>query len=406
MFLSSLLATTWYPVTFNSQMNIVRGVFFWIAVALAIGFLLGVILSRNEARRKFLKFSLYAAIVYAGVVGIVLLDLTFAEDGTAQLLFIPLLVLLLTVVGCGALIAAHRSKVTYVIAGCLVGAALIAVLVCMGVHFANGGSLWLNWILDDAEENPDPSKVNQIGLYISAALAVIALVTAAFLLERKDKKGLASKDITYAAICIAMSFALSYLRIVKMPQGGSITVASLLPLMIYSYMFGVKKGVFAGFIYGVLQAFQDLYILHPAQFILDYPAAFACIGLAGVFANVKSLKKLPQVQIALGGIIAGVARFVMHFLSGMFAFGMWAPEGQPVWLYSLTYQSAYVLPDIAICIVIAILVFSSKAFVKQARKFNVPAPVAKAPLVEEAAPASSEEQIASEPVPQSNDKTE
>ena len=382
MFLNSLLATTWYPVTFDSQMNIVRGVFFWIAVALAVGFLLCVILFKNEARKKFLKFSLYVAIVYAGIVGIVLLDLTFAEDGIAQLLFIPILVLLLTIVGCGALIAAHRSKVTFAIAGCLVGAAVIAVLVCMGVHFANGGSLWLNWILDDAEENPDYSKVNQIGLYISAALTVIALIASAFLLGRKDKKGLSSKDITYAAICIAMSFALSYLRIVKMPQGGSITVASLLPLMIYSYMFGVKKGVFAGFIYGVLQAFQDLYILHPAQFILDYPVAFACIGLAGVFANVKALNKLPQVQIALGGSVAGLARFVMHFLSGIFAFGMWAPEGQPVWLYSLTYQSAYVLPDIAIAVVIAILVFSSKAFVKQARKFNAPAPV-----LEETAPA-------------------
>ena len=52
-----------------------------------------------------------------------------------------------------------------------------------------------------------------------------------------------------------MSFALSYLRIVKMPQGGSITIASLLPLMLYSFMFGTKKGVFAGLIYGVLQAF-------------------------------------------------------------------------------------------------------------------------------------------------------
>ena len=387
----SLLATTWYPVTFDSQMNIVRGVFFWIAIALAIGFLLGVFLFKNEARKKFLKFSLYAAIVYAGVVGIVLLDLTFAKDGIATLLFAPILVFLLTVIGCGALIAAYRSKTTYIIAGCLVGAAAVAVLVCMGVHFANGGSLWLNWILDDAEGNPDPSKVNQIGLYISAALAVGALIASAFLLGRKDKKGLASKEITYAAICIAMSFALSYLRLVKMPQGGSITIASLLPLMIYSYMFGVKKGVFAGFIYGVLQAFQDLYILHPAQFILDYPAAFACIGLAGMFANVKKLKKLPQVQIALGGIVAGLARFLMHFLSGIFAFGMWAPEGQPVWLYSLSYQSAYVLPDIAIAIVIAVLVFSSKAFVKQARKFSAPAPVA--------------QPVESEPVSESNAET-
>lgn len=122
-----------------------------------------------------------------------------------------------------------------------------------------------------------------------------------------------------------MSFALSYLRIVKMPQGGSITLASLLPLMIYSYMFGTKKGVFAGMIYGLLQALQDTYILHPAQFVLDYPLAFAGIGLAGMFAKTKALEKLPQLQFALGAVVAGVARFLMHFLSGIFAFGAFAP---------------------------------------------------------------------------------
>lgn len=371
MFLSNLMAdTTWYPVTFDSPMNIARGVFFWLAIALAVTFLVCVFVMQGETRSKFLHYSLFGALGYACVVGIALLVLTFLEDGIAALLFAPLLVLLLAVGGSGAMLFFRREKLTYIIAGCITGGAAIAVLVCMGVHFANGGSLWLNWILDDAEENPDPSKVNQLGLYLSAALAVVALVAATFLLGRKEKKGFDSKSISYAGVCIAMSFALSYLRIVRMPQGGSITIASLLPLMIYAYMFGVKKGVFAGMIYGVLQAFQDIYILHPAQFLLDYPVAFACIGLAGVFANVKSLEKLPQVQIALGAVVAGLARFVMHFLSGMFAFGMWAPEGQPVWLYSLSYQAAYILPDIAIAIVFAVIVFSSKAFVNQARKFR------------------------------------
>ena len=167
-----------------------------------------------------------------------------------------------------------------------------------------------------------------------------------------------------------MSFALSYLRIVKMPQGGSITIASLLPLMLYSFMFGTKKGVFAGLIYGVLQAFQDPAIVHPAQFLLDYPVAFACIGLSGMFAKTKALEKLPQVQFALGGVVAGLARLLMHFVSGIFAFGAFAPEGTPVALYSFLYQAGYVLPDIAIVIVAGVLVLSSKTFVKEVRKFN------------------------------------
>lgn len=105
-----------------------------------------------------------------------------------------------------------------------------------------------------------------------------------------------------------------------MSQGGSVTAASLLPLMIYSYMFGVKKGIFAGFIYGVLQAIQDPWLIHPAQFLLDYPVAFACIGIAGLFAKTEKLAKLPQVQFGLGAIAASALRFLCHILSGVFAF--------------------------------------------------------------------------------------
>ena len=126
-----------------------------------------------------------------------------------------------------------------------------------------------NWIADE-NGNILWDQVNTIGLYVGAVLLVGALIAAAFLLDRKKThKGFSTRSITFAAVCIAMSFALSYLKIVEMPQGGSITIASLLPLMVYSYMFGTKKGVFAGMIYGLLQAFQDTYILHPAQFLLD-----------------------------------------------------------------------------------------------------------------------------------------
>lgn len=363
MSLSLLADTTWYPVTFDSLLNTTRSVFFWIAVAFLLAVAVGALAAKREKRKAFLTVSLAVGICYACIIGIVLLDLAFAEDGIASLLFYPLLALIVCVAGSGIALCIDPKKPTLIATGCLTAAAAIAVLVCMGIHFTNGGSLDLNGI-DSADD------VNSLGLYLSAGLAVAALAVAAFFCDRGTGLMTDTKAITFAAACIAMSYALSYLRIVKMPQGGSITIASLVPLMIYAYMFGVRRGVLAGLIYGVLQAFQDMYILHPAQFLLDYPVAFACIGLAGLFANVKALEKLPQVKIALGGIVAGLARFVMHFLSGMFAFGMWAPEGQPVWLYSLSYQAAYVLPDIAIAIAVAVILFSSKSFVKYVNKFH------------------------------------
>ena len=191
-------------------------------------------------------------------------------------------------------------------------------------------------------------------------------------------------DSNIAAICIAMSFALSYIAPIHMPYGGSVTIASLVPLMIYSYMFGTKKGALAGAVYGLLQVIQDPWIIHPAQLLLDYPIAFAGIGLAGMFAHVKSLKKVPQVQFLLGALIAGVLRFTAHLFSGVFAFSENAPDVN-AWIYSLGYNSAYVFPDIAICIVVGAIVFSSKAFMRQVKR-----------LAAEKTPVSA---VAEEPLP-------
>ncbi len=366
MFLYSLLAneTVWYPVLFDSPHNAVRSVAIWLTLALAVAFVVIAFVIKGENRTKFLKISLIAAVVYACVLGAVFLGFAFVEDGVKPVLFIPLAVLIVAIAASAILLSVRKNRVSLLISACAVGGALIATLICMGIHFASGDAAADNWLTND--------DVNTVGLYVSAFLLIAAVVAVAFFAD-KNRRGFDAKSIAYAAVCIAMSFALSYLRIVKMPQGGSITVASLLPLMIYAYMFGAKKGVFAGMVYGLLQAIQDTYILHPAQFILDYPAAFACIGLAGLFANVAALQKLPQVKFALGATLAGLCRFVMHFISGIFAFGAFAPEGTNVVLYSLGYQAGYVLPDIAIVIVVGLLVFSSKTFIKETEKHTLSA---------------------------------
>lgn len=357
MFLFSLLSSDvkWYPILFDSPLNVVRSVAIWLTLALLIGFAVCLCLFKGEKRSKFVKISMIFFIAYACVVGALYLILSFREDGIQSILFIPLLILLLCVAVGAILLATQKNSLVRWSVYITLTAALVATLICIAVYFS------------DMED----TGANSVGLYVSAAIAVVAIIFGALWLGRKDKRGLDAKTIAYAGICIAMSFALSYLRLMRMPQGGSITPASLLPLMIFAYAFGVKKGVFVGFIYGVLQAFQSSGdILHPAQFLLDYPVAFACIGFAGIFANAKSLQKYPQVQIVSSGVIAGLLRFLMHFLSGVFAFGAYAPKDtSPVW-YSFTYQAAYVLPDIAIALVAAVFVFSSKNFVRELRKMN------------------------------------
>ena len=314
MFPNSLLAQwdapVWYPTRFDSPMNIMRGVAFWLTIALAIGVVVAALCVKGDARKKLLKIALMCAIFYAVALGIAFLVMTFLDDGIDALLFVPLLI-----------------------------------------------------------EIPQ-EDVQEVGLYISAAVLVVGLIAAAFLLDFGNKQDLGSKSLAYAAVMLAMSFALSYIRLVKLPQGGSVTVASLLPLMIYSYMFGTRKGVMAGAVYGILQAIQDLYILHPAQFLLDYPVAFAYIGLAGMFAKTKALKKVPQLQFALGAIVACTLRYVSHVLSGVFAFSTIAASyGMGAWPYSLLYNS-FVFADCAIAVAVGIFVFCSPSFVKLARRFH------------------------------------
>lgn len=390
-------------------------VFLWTAVALAVILIavgLFVWFKKQGNFKRFLTTAVALAVGFSVTVIIAMLSLNImelAEKGRIyDLILYPAAaafgcaVLCVAAVYVASLFGAKAKKIALIIAGCVMGAALIALLVCLGVYYSRN-------VDGDGYFNSDVASVNQIVLYVSAVALIGVLLFFAFFFGRKDKKGFDSKSVAYAAVCIALSFALSYIKIFTLPQGGSVTIASLLPLMIYSYMFGVKKGVFAGFIYGILQAVQDPWIIHPAQFLLDYPIAFACIGVAGLFANVKKLEKLPQVQFALGAVVASTLRFVSHVLSGVFAFSAYAADASMMpWPYSLAYNS-FVFVDIAIVLAAGVLAFSSKAFVREVRKFNAPAapatvtaagpaPSTEAPqepdassLEEPAAPASSDD---------------
>lgn len=364
MFYNLLSDTTWYPVLFDTPHDVVRSIAIWLTLALIIAFAITfcTLKSKNKPTTTFIKTSLICSIIYAATLIIMFLSFAFSEDGIVPILFIPLVILIAVIAACAVLIAIKKTKITVIISATAIGAAIIATIICIAVHFASGKAAEANWLTNE--------DVNSVALYVFAVIAVALLIAAALFFGRKDKRGFDTKSITYASICIAMSFALSYLRIVEMPQGGAITIASLLPLMIYAYAFGAKKGVLAGCIYGILQAVQDPYILHPAQFILDFPAPFACIGLTGIFSSAKNFDKYPQIKFALGAITAGAGRFIMHFISGIFAFGTFAPENQPVILYSLSYQALYVLPDLLICIIVGIALFSSKSFANQMEKLN------------------------------------
>lgn len=250
------------------------------------------------------------------------------------------------------------------------------------------GILFLSLLPTYAEEYAPLSKA---GMYIFSLLliAVIAFLTYFFGREKNPENNLNekvladeqsekedyekteisnTKTLAFAGVSIALSFALSYIKLFSLPQGGSITLASMLPLIIYAYAFGVRRGVMAGVIYGMLQLVQSPQIYEPMQVVLDYPVAFGAIGLAGIVKNMDFLKK-PVYKFLFGSTVACLLRYVSHFLSGYYVFSSWAMEGYTALTWSLVYN-LYVLVDLIIIIAVGIGLFLSKGFNKELNKIT------------------------------------
>lgn len=140
----------------------------------------------------------------------------------------------------------------------------------------------------------------------------------------------------------------------SLPQGGSINLG-MVPILWLAIRRGPKIGIFAGVVFGFVDfALTPSFIVHPVQLILDYPLAFACLGLAGLFRN------LTAAGPAIGVLIAGVGRFFCHFASGVVFFAMYAPEGVSPLIYSAIYNASYLVPAIAVCGAIILILQKSK----------------------------------------------
>jgi len=149
---------------------------------------------------------------------------------------------------------------------------------------------------------------------------------------------------------VALATVLSYLKLFSLPQGGSVTAASMVPILWLALRRGPKVGLFAATVYGVVQFALGPYIYHPAQVLLDYPIAFGLLGLAGFF------QKHPFIGVTVG--IFG--RFFAHFLSGVIFFASYAPEGMNSAVYSAFYNGGYMLVELVISIYVVYLLQESK----------------------------------------------
>lgn len=155
----------------------------------------------------------------------------------------------------------------------------------------------------------------------------------------------------------ALAAVLSLIK-VKLPHllyGGSVSL-HLVPIFVVSLRRGLRPGLAVGTSYGLLNFLITPYFVHPLQVLLDYPVAFAAVGLAGL---ARSIGTGSVALAAIGGVLTGSAgRLAAHFASGVVYFSHLAPEGTAVWAYSLAYNSSYVVPEALICAFIVPVVLS------------------------------------------------
>lgn len=202
-----------------------------------------------------------------------------------------------------------------------------------------------------------------------------------------------TKRLTESAMLLAMAIVLELVSksfIPEMPFGGQITLVSMLPVVLISYRHGVKWGLVSGLCYALIEmvigaktvaaAFQPGYFGDETMILnalimclLDYILAFSLLGLGGIFRNKI---KNPGLSLMCGSLVALGARYLAHVLSGYILFSGWAEwfftqDGFPAWgaqlvqsltpgvlgwVYSLVYNGMYMVPEMILTALAALLI--------------------------------------------------
>ena len=311
-------------------------------------------------REKFNDFKKYAIGIVTGFAATMLVVFSYVMfqrniNKMQAMLFYPILAMLIVVVAGGiavlisSLFSNKAAKISLIVTGVLLLASFIAFVVVVWKYYN------VNY---DKFKKMYPG-MSLIGMVVSAVVILAVLVAVWFVGDNRKLND--TRSIVYGAVAMALAFVLSYARLFKLPNGGSITFASLLPLMIYCCMFGTRRGLIVCSLYGVLQALQDPYIIHPMQFLLDYPLAFGLVGVSGIFMEKGVFKEKKILAFLLGGVVAVLFRYICHVCSGTFAFAEYT-DFKAALAYSLGYNATYVFADMAISLVAGSFLFTSKSF--------------------------------------------
>ena len=169
------------------------------------------------------------------------------------------------------------------------------------------------------------------------------------------------QTLTELSLAVALAAVLDlFSKTMPIPRpmyGGSISLHTL-PLLVIAFRHGWRLGMLAGAGYGIVNFILGMHIIHPIQPLLDYPIAFGAVGIAGLGSPRTSPRGHPpltpilRLRFGCWILLGNGGRFLAHFLSGIVFWSQNAPADQPVWLWSLAYNGAYMLPETIIDILL------------------------------------------------------
>lgn len=177
-----------------------------------------------------------------------------------------------------------------------------------------------------------------------AVIAVILVLLILIAIGGKNKKT-DVRAVTISALMVALATVLAMIRVFTMPQGGSVTLFSMLPIVVCGYLLGTRRGIMAGFVLGLVNLILGPYVIHPVQMLLDYPIAFGAMGLSGLVRDRKN-------GLTKGYLLGVFGRYVCAVLSGVIFFGEYAPENFNALTWSLWYNITYLAIEGIITIIV------------------------------------------------------
>jgi thiamine transporter len=167
-----------------------------------------------------------------------------------------------------------------------------------------------------------------------------------------------TKKLVECSLLVAVGTVLSLFSLVQMPYGGSVTLASMLPVVLIAYRHGTLWGLGSGVVYAVVQQLLGLKNLSyfttwqsiVAVILLDYMVAFAVVGLGGVFRRVVKRQNL---ALAYGSLLVCAIRYICHVMAGATVWAGLSIPTEAALVYSFGYNATYMIPETVVLVLLA-----------------------------------------------------